>query len=322
MANQTAARFVLALILPALWLTPGCQRSDRNPQDNAAFSQPVRSNLVSAVSYPLYYLTGQLLEGTPVKVDLIAPPAGASDQWTPDQQQIETLQKSDLIIANGPGAPFAKWMVRVSLPESRVVPTTDNFSLEEFIMVKDHRVVHRHGPEGEHSHPFMVSETWLDPAMAKKQAGEIATALASSYPEMGDRFQQNLQQLNGSLDGLTERFEMIPTGSVITATPRLKFLTRAAGLPDTHLLWFDLPEESLWQTGGEQAFLDRVKESGSRCILFDTDPPNWLKERLEQLGYPVHSLDSFSQGGLPAGGADFMQVMENNLQILQDSLSR
>jgi len=319
MPNQTAARFVLALLLiPAI---QGCQRGDRNPQDNAAFSQPVRSNLVSAVSYPLAYLTGQLLEGTPVQVDLVAPPAGASDQWTPDAQQIQALQKSDLIFANGPGAPFAKWMVRVSLPESRVVHTTDNFSLDEFIRVKDHRVVHRHGPEGEHSHPFMVAETWLDPAMARQQAGEIATALAGCYPEMGDLLQQNLQQLNQALDQIAGQFETIPAGNVISSTPRLKFLTRAAGLQDTHLLWFDWPDESSWQAEGEQAFLDRVKGSGSRCILFDTEPPAWLKQRLQELGYPVHSLDSFSRGGVPAGGADFLQVMQNNLETLQRALS-
>ena len=83
----------------------------------------------------------------------------------------------------------------------------------------------------------------------------------------------------------------------------------------------DLPEQSTWQTTGEKAFLDRAQESGSSCILFDTDPPNWLRERLRELGYPVVSLNSFSRGGLPSEG-DFLQVMENNLATLQDGLSR
>ncbi|MEE2825032.1 MAG: metal ABC transporter substrate-binding protein [Planctomycetota bacterium] len=321
MHYQTLAKLAILLALPVLWMPCGCQRNDRTPQDNTAFSQPTRSDQVSAISYPLFFVTGKLLEGTSIQLDLVAPPANAPEPWTPDQQQIETLQASDLIIANGSGAPFAKWMVRVSLPESRVIQTTDNFSIEEFIMVKDHRVVHQHGPEGEHSHPFMVAETWLDPAMLKKQAEEIAVALIRCYPTLDNQVRENLEQLNQSLDRLTEQVKGIPKGNVITSTPRLKYLTRAAGLQDTHLLWFDLPEQSTWQTTGEKAFIDRAQEAGSSCMLFDTDPPNWLRERLRELGYPVVSLNSFSRGGLPSEG-DFLQVMENNLATLQDGLSR
>ena len=321
MDDWTPAKLSLFLALLVLWITSGCQRSDRKQQDNAAFSQPTRSDQVSAVSYPLFFVTGKLLEGTSIQLDLVAPPADAPEPWTPNQQQIETLQASDLIVANGSGAPYAKWMVRVSLPESRVIQTTDNFSIEDFIMVKDHRVVHQHGPEGEHSHPFMVAETWLDPAMLKKQADEIATALTRCYPTLKNQVGKNLEQLNQALDRLTKRLEGVPQGNVITSTPRLKYLTRAAGLQDTHLLWFDLPEQTTWQATGEKAFLDRVQGSGSTCILFDTDPPKWLKERLRELGYPVVSLDTFSRGGLPGDG-DFLQVMENNFATLQDSLSR
>ena len=300
----------------------GCRNGDGDQENGSSFGRQTRSNLVSTVSYPLDYMTRRIA-GDSITTELIAPPAGAPDQWTPDEKQIQTLQESDLIIANGPGAPFARWMVRVSLPESRICHTTDNLDLQDFISVKDYRVVHRHGPEGEHSHPFMVAQTWLDPLTAKKQAQQIAVALETGYPEMASVFRDNLRGLEKDLDGLAARLEVIPDGQVITSTPRLKFLTRAAGLEDTHLLWFDLPQEPSWSATEEQDFVARAKQSNSKNILFDTAPPDWLKNRLNALGYQTYSLNSFSHGGLPEdANSDFIRIMNENLETLQNGLSQ
>ncbi|MEE2826077.1 MAG: metal ABC transporter substrate-binding protein [Planctomycetota bacterium] len=318
MAKQLLVYCVV--VISILVSVNGCQNGNGTPQDNSPFGMQTRSNLVSTVSYPLYYMT-QRIAGDSIAIELIAPPERAPDQWTPDQKQIQTLQESDLIIANGPGAPFAQWMVRVSLPESRICHTTDNLDLQDFISVKDYRVVHRHGPEGEHSHPFMVAQTWLDPKIARKQADQIAAALESRYPEKAAIFQENRQGLDQDLDRLANRMKSIPGGEVLTSTPRLKFLTRAAGLTDTHLLWFDLPDKKSWSEKGEQDFLGRAKQSSSKSILFDTVPPGWFKNRLEGLGYQTYSLDSFSQGGLPEGAdSDFIRIMDQNLETLQSAV--
>ena len=82
--------------------------------------------------------------------------------WEPSGDQIAEFQSADLVLLNG--ADYAKWTLRATLPWSRTVVTCEGME-EELIEIPD-AVVHSHGPEGEHSHAGLVSETWLDPDLA------------------------------------------------------------------------------------------------------------------------------------------------------------
>ena len=310
-----------SLLIAVLSFSAGCPSDPSHRGTSDRFATPSKSQIVSTVSYPLYYMTKRLIGNTKIGVELIGSPTEATENWTPNDSQIQTLQQSDLIIANGPGAPFAQWMVRVSLPESRIVHTTDDLNLDEFIMIKDYQVVHQHGPEGEHSHPFMVAQSWLDPQIAGKQAVQIATALKTTYPDLSATFDENLQRLSQELTELSQRTASLPEREILSSTPRLKFLTRAAGLKDTHLLWFDFPEESAWPITGEKEFLERASQSRSKQILFDTTPPAWLITKLEKLGYRPLYLNSFIQSQIPKeADSDFLSIMEDNLQTLQNAV--
>ena len=309
---------VLVVLFISLGFIPGCQKNAEDQKNNPFLTHPTMSNKVSAVSYPLFYMT-QRIAGNAVTVEGVIP----AEDGTPNASQIQTLQDSDLIIANGPGAPFARWINRVSLPETKLCNTTENLDLDDFISVKDYRVVHRHGPEGEHSHPFMVAETWLDPKIAKKQAAHIAAALEETYPAQADLFKEHLQQLERDLDTLSDRLSAIPPGPIMTATPRLKFLTRATNLKDTHLLWFDLPKESAWSETGQPEFLKRAAQTKATHVLFDRQPPAWLTERLNELGYQVAVIQPFRDGTKTnEPTADFISGMEQNLNTLQGAMTQ
>ena len=238
-------RFVLGLVVTLLIASVGCDKTKPDGQTKALHGQvraPTRR--IVAVSYPLQFLA-QRIVGDVIQVDFLAPADSDPQAWRPSREAIGQMQTADLIIANGTGATYAKWMTIVSLPDSKVRNTASRgMALKDYIAVEDVTIVHSHGPEGEHSHPTMVARTWLDPAVAKKQAIYIADELAAVYPDSAVTFKANLEVLNAELDELSALLKVDSDLEVelLTATPKLKFLSRATGLNDQHLTWLDAPD--------------------------------------------------------------------------------
>ena len=277
---------------------------------------------VVAVSYPLQYLTNRIA-GSLVAVDCPVPPDVVDpSQWKPSRKSILAMQSADLVIANGVGANYAKWLPKVSLPESRLCrAATKGLSLSDYIAVEDVSMVHSHGPEGEHSHPTMVSRTWLDPAIANKQAVYIAAQLEKKYPQFAAEFAVNLAALTKDLDRLTDLLQpssgeaLVP---LVTATPLQKFFARAAGVGDLHLTWFAIPD-------AEQADLDlkavlKDAEATEGVVLFDRELPSAeVLAVLKAQGFRPLSLDLLDQ---PPAKGDFLSSLEANVVALKKALGR
>ena len=135
--------------------------------------QRQRTNRVVVASYALEYLT-QRLVGDEIQVEFPAENSHDPSNWAPAVDDIAYMQRADLVIVNGSSAPFAQWLVQVTLPSSKICDSCEDIPLSKLIAVSDHRIVHSHGPEGEHSHAYMVPHIWLDPELAALQAKKIA----------------------------------------------------------------------------------------------------------------------------------------------------
>ena len=314
----------VTVILISIWCVcqiTGCTRP--GPTQNVAKkSNNGLSNQIVAVSYPLQYLTQRIAGDS---IDVILPiPANTTDpqNWRPSPKAISQMQTADLIIANGTGATYANWLKTVSLPDSKIRNTASRgLSLSDYIAVEDVTVVHSHGPEGEHSHPTMVARTWLDPAIAKKLAIYIASELKGVYPERADEFASNLNSLSDDLDQLSEQIKAInksESNVLITATPKLKFLTRAIGLGEQHLTWFETPSR-------DQATSDlkKVLESEGpkpRLMLFDNAmPTEEVASILKSNGMTPIAIDLVDRQ--PDSG-DFLTKLRANIEILATAVDR
>ncbi|MFK7768632.1 MAG: metal ABC transporter substrate-binding protein [Mariniblastus sp.] len=299
-------------------LSMGCE-GQKKP---AAFSTPKPpaplKNKVVVVSYPLQFLTSQVV-GDEVEVLFPAGDAEADARsWRPDRESIGQMQAADLIIANGTPAPYAKWLDRVSLPESKVLNTaTKGMLLRDYISVEDVTVTHAHGPEGEHSHAMMVSRTWLDPAMAKKQISFVTEKLISIYPASSDMLSENLNSLTAKLDELVTLAEEIKTQgppAVLTATPELKYLTRAVGMADYHMAWdgeltIDLAEKDL-----DKILKQFDEKSRPKIMLFaDQGPSSEIREILDTHEIQVETMAM--SDGRPAFG-NYLTELRGNLEKL------
>jgi zinc transport system substrate-binding protein len=322
--NKSCTRlglFVLLGLMLGSLVFAGCfysnEENSKEPKEN------VESNFrVVAVSYPLQYLTHRLAGGL-VAVDFPVPQdVEDPSQWKPSREAVLAMQSADWVVANGVGASYAKWLPKVSLPESKLCRVaTKGLSISDYIAVEDVSLVHSHGPEGEHSHPTMVSRTWLDPAIAKKQAVYISGQLTKIYPQFAVQFSANLAALTKDLDRLTALLQSTDgeqVGPLVTATPLQKFLTRAAGSGDLHLTWFAIP--NVEQADLElKALLEDADATGG-VVLFDRElPADDILGVLESHGcYPL-SLDLIDQ---PPKEGDFLSSLEANIIALRKALAR
>ena len=71
---------------------------------------PDREIRVVAVSYPLQYLT-QRIVGDLIDVEYPVPQeVDDPSQWRPTRASVLAMQSAELVIANGAGADYAKWL--------------------------------------------------------------------------------------------------------------------------------------------------------------------------------------------------------------------
>lgn len=295
------------------------------PDDSTGTSSPGTrepTDRVVTVSYPLQFLT-QRIAGDSIEVEFPVPTDATDTQhWRPTREAIGAMQSADLIIANGTGATYADWLTTVSLPESKIRnAATKGLALSDFIAVEDVTITHSHGPEGEHSHPTMVARTWLDPAMAQKQAQYIAKQLTEVYPDRSDEFADNLKALVVELDRLSERAKSIrpeQDNAVITATPRLKFLSRGAELGDRHLTWTEMPTVEQIQKDLTR-ILDPENEKASVILFDDVMPGEAIASILKDHGLTPVAIDLIDRDS-PDG--DYLTRMEANIALLEQALGK
>ncbi len=300
---------ILGVILASI---VGCQPTTQNTQKTTQSSTDLSSNNIVTTSYPLQWVTQQIT-GDNYQVDFHASDSSHPDRWRPDRETIAEIQAADLIVCNGIAAPYANWMKTVSLPSSKVIESASKgMSLSDFISVEDIRLVHSHGPEGEHSHPTMVSRTWLSPSMLSKQASFIAKELSKRFPNDASTFQQNLTVLQKTLKSSVPQ-SLLATQLVFSATPELKFLTKTVGIEDSHFNW----NENTTLTEVEASFASQPQGVASNFILFprrlealaDRIQPVLQKRKLT----PIF-IDMLDQ---PDPNRDFMTRLKTNFERMQ-----
>ena len=318
-------RFVrLPLILLIAVLISGC-----NPTtDKPIAAEPQLSYRVVAVSYPLQFLTQQIA-GDKIKVEFPAANAESLHSWRPTREQILEMQSADLVVANGTGATYANWLKTIALADSKMCLTASRgLSLRDYVQIE--QVVHSHGPEGEHSHASMVGETWLDPRIAMKQAKYICKSLSKTYPEKARQFEENLKALSAKLTAASERLEAIKARSsdkegdsgednsekaptLISTSPGLKFLTRAAGISDYHLSWQHEPSLEEAKADLEKAMATFGDQKPTTILVANGPLSDEISRLFQELELKPVSLSTIEQA---SSDGDYLTSLDENISKL------
>ena len=292
------------LILMLISLIWGCGVSNNESRKSPTDAR-VQSADIVAVSYPHEFLAKRLV-GDELTVWFPAENSDNPATWRPGRNEILAMQQSKLIVANGIGAAYANWLLTVSLPESKICNTASRgLSLDDYIQVDDIRLVHSHGPEGEHSHPMTISQTWLDPKIFLKQANYLAKQLPEKFEQQADTIATNREQLEQELQAVITSYDELKSKlngqTILTSDPSLKFLSRFLGLTDLHFNWKEFEEpEQLKQLSEKLASL----EQRPLLMLFPNEAPGaTIQEKLQNESITwlaIETLESKTELDYPA----------------------
>ena len=216
---------------------------------------------------------------------------------------------TDLILLNGAG--YARWVNKVSLPASRLVNTSRDFtdpSIETASGVS-------HGPGGEHSHSGIAFTTWLDLDLAARQAEAVAKAITRKQPDAKDRVAKNLEALQGELRALDASLKRIsataPSRPLLASHPVYQYLARRYSLNIESVLWEpdEVPTQQRWRE-----LEDMLSEHPARWMIWEGEPLPETAARLRALG--VESILFDPCANRPDAG-DFISVMSDNPKNLE-----
>ena len=263
---------------------------------------------VCAVNYPLAYFAerigGKLIDVHFPEIN------GDPASWKPNAKDIRAFQEADLILLNG--ANYAKWIIKASLPESKIVNTSTRFR-NSFIKVKND-AVHKHGKDDGHSHADTAFTTWLDLKQATQQAVTIRDALVELLPSSEQALKNNfaalqkdLQALDTELRNIADKFRETPLAG---SHPVYQYLARAYNLTIWSVHWEPnkMPDEAGWEE------LSAIrKEHPAKIMLWEGEPDKAIARKLLEQG--VSSVVFDPCGNRPDEG-DWFSVIQANISRL------
>jgi len=134
--------------------------------------------------YTIYEFASEV-GGDKVDVSLLVPSGVEPHDWEPSFNDLQRIQKSDMIVINGIG--FENWVNNVVAVNSNIVIVDSSSGISTLKGV---------GKSFEDPH------IWLNPVMAKKQVDNIANALAKIDSSNAEYYTNNANSYTSKLDSL------------------------------------------------------------------------------------------------------------------------
>ena len=277
----------------------------------SAFSAEKETIKVFADSYPVAYFSTAILGD---KGDVTMPvPAGKDPiTWFPGDDVLVQMQAADLIILNG--ANFTKWPPKVSLPDEKVVVTTDGFT-DDLIRYK-HAITHTHG-NSKHTHEGIDGHTWMAPGNMRKQAAAIYASIQKFFPNECEDNYGELTAFIGKLDTeFKEVTKMLGDKPLIASHPAYNYIAAEYGWKIENL---DLDPEAPLDAKALKSISDAKASHPATIILWESAPLDETASRLES-EFGLQSVVFSPCETTPE--TDFAEVMRANLTALKNALTK
>lgn len=194
MSNQVKIAIIaIAVVIPltsySVWA------SDSNLQ----FPNQNESNKIQAISsfYPLYEFAQKIGQDR-VNVKLLVPEGVEPHDWEPTIQDVQKMQKADLILINGIG--FENWVDKLEeMNYQGTVVDTSNGIIKKKIF-EEPNISDK--SETSHEHESGDPHIWLNPVLAKTQVQNIADSFSKIDPKNNSFYQTNAKNYQDELDQL------------------------------------------------------------------------------------------------------------------------
>ncbi|MEJ2261550.1 MAG: metal ABC transporter substrate-binding protein [Nitrosopumilaceae archaeon] len=167
---------------------------------NLLIEDEIESNKIQVIAsfYPLYEFAQKVSQGR-ADVKLLVPEGVEPHDWEPTIQDVQKMQKADLIVINGLG--FENWVDNLEEMNYQgiIVDTSDGIIKNKIFendpsndQIKD--IENKHHPADPH--------IWLNPIFAKTQVQNIADSFSKLDPQHKDFYQRNAKNYKDDLDEL------------------------------------------------------------------------------------------------------------------------
>jgi zinc transport system substrate-binding protein len=265
---------------------------------------------VYTVNYPLKYFA-ERIGGKYVKAVFPGPDNEDPAYWMPDVQDIGAFQQADVILLNGAG--YAKWISKVTLPQSKLIDTSVDF--KERYIYNEEITTHSHGPEGQHAHESLAFTTWLDFDLASLQARVIADVFIEKRADLEKTFTRNFTSLAQDLHTLDSEIMFLVSLNqgqpFVSSHPVYDYFSKRYGLNMKSVHWEPDEKPNAQQWVDIQSLL---YNHPARWMIWEGEPMYSSVDRLLDLG--VESI-VFDPCATPPKTGDFLDVMLRNIDNLR-----
>lgn len=152
--------------------------------------------------YPLYEFAKKVGQDK-VDVVLLVPMGVEPHDWEPTIQDVQRMQKADLVVINGIG--FENWVDHLDEMnfQGTIVDTSKGIDVREIDITED---LEHEEPEHEgHTSLSDDPHIWLNPVLAKTQVQNIADEFSNLDPQNKKFYQQNAKSYKNELDTLDKK---------------------------------------------------------------------------------------------------------------------
>ncbi len=299
--------FLIALAIAAIMLlscgTKETDSADQQQEQEAKLS-------VYVVNYPVMYFA-ERIGGDKIDVQFPAPADEDPAFWMPAPEVIKQYQDADVIFLNG--ATYAKWIDKVTLPQTKLVNTSESFKDRYLLM--PFTVKHSHGPGGEHAHTGTDFNTWMNPLYAVEQARAIKTKLQHLLPADSGLFEANFAALESDLIALDLAFTDLTAGKgkipLFASHPVYGYFAERYGLNLKCRLWEpeEMPGVQQWKD-----FDHERDHHAAKWMIWEGDPDAAIVVKLKESGIACAVV--YPCGNKPDAG-DYLSVMKQNVERLR-----
>ena len=307
-------RLVVGVVLTCALAVGGCSSTTPKTQNQSGDGGKPEKPLVVASFYPLAFVAERLVSDVATTVNLTPPGAETHDlEVTPDQAV--TIEDAALVLTMGQG-------LQPSIEDAAKRRASGVVSLLNALGIAEPKPTDT--KDADHKRTYDRSEAdphvWLDPQLMQNAVAEIATALATVFPESIDDINIRATDLGAELRALDAAYVAGLSGCqgrlLISSHAAFGRLAQRYGLVDESITG-QSPEAE--PTADRLATLaELVKAKGVKTIFSEQLVSQKIAENLaRESGIVVAVLDPLESA--PKQG-DYFVAMINNLAILRSGL--
>lgn len=271
--------------------------------------------------YPMHIMALNITTDLPDArlVSVTTPETGCLNDIQLSVTDMKTLDKSDIFIINGAGMEDYLEKVASTFPDLLVIDASKNINLKE--VTPSHEQHHGSEDHDDHNHDINP-HVWVSISLAIQQVQSIGEQLAHLDQANKDLYLKNTESYISKLEKLKDRMHRelsdLKYRDIITIHDAFPYLAQEF---DLNILAVVQRESDSEPSARELAeTIDLVRKNEVRCIFVEPQFPDLAAKTIaRETGAKVYTLNPASSG--PLQNNAYLDIMENNLQILKEALA-